>query len=100
MIKYIDKEADFTECRTACYYVAFELSDYELIRKLKWIKYNCRLQSVAFIRNFECQLLTIYLLQNSDDSQLIKNWAKKAFNEDPEFLTRTRQKSLDKELNS
>jgi len=100
MIKYIDKEADFTECRTACYYVAFELSDYELIRKLKWIKYNCRLQSVAFIRYFDSQLLTIYLLENSGESEFVKIWAKKAFSKDPDVLIRQNQNYLDKELNS
>lgn len=99
MIKYIEKETDFTESKTVCYYVAFELSDYELIRKLKWVKYNCRLKGVAFIRDFKTQFVQIFLLQNSEDLELIKSWVKRAFDEDTEYVMRKRQWSLDKELN-
>jgi hypothetical protein len=98
MIKYIEKEANFTERETLTYMLAYEFSDYELIRKLKWIKFNCKLKSVAYIRNYSS--INIYLLQNSTDIDLIIWWIKKAFDEETEFITRTRQNYLDKELNS
>jgi hypothetical protein len=98
MIKYIEKEANFTERETLTYMLAYKFSDYELIRKLKWIKYNCKLKSVAYIRDYP--FIHIYLLQNNEDTNLISWWAKKAFNEDAKFIMRTRQRYLDKQLNS
>lgn len=97
MQKYISKLADFTECETDCYTVTDQLTDYDVIRKIRFIQYKLNFKSIAFIRQQHTGFITVYFL-NTPKSNYLDFWVNRQF-ENP-LKHRTKQFYLDKELNS